>query len=191
MPVPDFDHNDVLPPHLGDPRRPDELTPFPATSEEVCLRFATSPARMVILAGWLEFRKQLDAMGITQGFQWLDGSFLENVEVVAGRAPDDLDVVTFYTSPAGVDPKALRDLRDLLIATLPEFFDRAASKARFKLDHFGIHLGAPGPSLVDNTRYWTGLFSHRRDGVWKGMLRVELNTPAGDSAGAKIVAAAP
>jgi hypothetical protein len=32
------------------------------------------------------------------------------------------------------------------------------------------------------TRYWIGLFSHRRDGIWKGMLRMELNTAADDIA---------
>ncbi|HEX9784266.1 MAG TPA: hypothetical protein VGA56_16255 [Opitutaceae bacterium] len=34
---------------------------------------------------------------------------------------------------------------------------------------------------VEWTRSWTGLFSHRRDGIWKGMLRIDLNTPAEDT----------
>lgn len=188
MPIPSFDHNEVLPPHLGDPRRPDELTPFPATSEEVCQRFATSTERKAILTGWLDFRKELAALGITQGFQWLDGSFLENIEATGGRAPNDLDVVTYYAVPSGVVPT---DLLTLLQRALPEFFDRTACKARFKLDHFGIHLGARGSALVDNARYWTGLFSHRRDGVWKGMLRIELNTGLSDTEAAKLLNSIP
>ncbi|HEY2343535.1 MAG TPA: hypothetical protein VGH90_10915 [Chthoniobacteraceae bacterium] len=188
MPIPNFDHNEVLPPHLGDPRRPDELTPFPTTSEEVCQRFATSPERRTILDGWLNFRSELSNIGITNGFQWLDGSFLENVEATQGRAPNDLDVVTFYYPPAGVTAAALLPV---LQRELPEFFDRPASKARFHLDHFGIHLGTSGIGLVDNTRYWAGLFSHRRDGVWKGMLRVELNTAAHDITAAAVLTAAP
>ena len=179
MPIPTFDHNEVLPPHLGDPRQPNELTPFPVTSEEVSQRFATSPERKAILAGWLEFRGELARIGITQGFQWLDGSFLENVEVSERRAPNDLDVVTFYHLPAGL---TVNDLLALLRAQLPEFFIPRQCKARFKVDHYGVHLGASGASLVENTRYWSALFSHRRDGVWKGMLRVELDTPASDIA---------
>jgi hypothetical protein len=35
---------------------------------------------------------------------------------------------------------------------------------------------------VDLTRYWILLFSHNRLGVWKGMLKVELNTPDHDAA---------
>lgn len=191
MPIPNFDHNDVLPPHLGDPRKRDELTPFPATSEEVCLRFGTSAERTAILTGWLGFRKELTALGITDGFQWLDGSFLENIEASEGRPPNDLDVVTFFVSPVGIDPKDLRDLQIKIVATLPEFFDRTASKARFKLDHFPIHLGAPGPALVENTRYWAGLFSHNRNNVWKGMLRIELNTPVSDTTAWKLLTATP
>jgi hypothetical protein len=33
------------------------------------------------------------------------------------------------------------------------------------------------------TRYWFGLFSHRRsDGIWKGMLQVRLEDVADDAA---------
>jgi hypothetical protein len=188
MPIPNFDHNDVLPPHLSDPRRPDELTPFPATSEEVCQRFATSPERITILRGWLNFRSELTELGITDGFQWLDGSFLENIEASEGRSPNDLDVVTFFSVPPDM---ASSTLLTMLQGRLPEFFDRAAAKARFKLDHFGVHLNAPGPALVDNTRYWAGLFSHNRNNVWKGMLRIELNTLLSDTEAGKLLSAIP
>ena len=77
MPIPNFDHNQVLPPHLGDPRVRSQLSPYPATSEEVCRKFATSDERGEILRGWLQFRQRLLALGVTDGFQWLDGSFLE------------------------------------------------------------------------------------------------------------------
>ena len=35
-------------------------------------------------------------IGIGSGFQWLDGSFLENVEMTEKRDPGDLDLVTFF-----------------------------------------------------------------------------------------------
>ena len=158
--------------------------PFPATSEEVCQRFATSPERLIILDGWLRFRQELTRLGVTTGFQWLDGSFLEDVEKSASRAPNDLDIVTFYRPPVGVYPA---DLLGQLQTGLPAFFLRTEAKKLFKLDHFGVHLGSRSEALVDSTRYWTGLFSHNRAGVWKGMLRIELNTPVEDTAAAALL----
>lgn len=178
VPIPAFDHNNVLPPHLGDPRVRGDLSPFPATSLEVCERFGGSAERRAILEKWLGFRGQLHALGITTGFQWLDGSFLEDVEATESRAPNDLDVVTFYSMPPG---EMALDFLNRIQESLPAFFDRRLSRMAFSLDHFGIHLGSSGAALVDHVRYWSGLFSHRRDGVWKGMLRVDLNTPVEDN----------
>ena len=99
MAIPDFDHNQVMPPHIGDPRRPDQLSPYPATSEEVCRKFGTSPDRRAILRGWLNFRTRLTQLGIVSGFQWLDGSFLEDIEGIEARQPRDLDLITFFVPP--------------------------------------------------------------------------------------------
>lgn len=180
MPIPDFDHNDVLPPHLGDPRRFDELSPFPATSSEVCQRFGTSAARKLILQRWLDFRTRMTATGITSGFQWLDGSFMENRD----ETPNDLDLVTFYEIPTAESADAFLARVDV---NFPEFFDPHLSRRDFFVDHFPVHLGQKGASLVDSTRYFSGLFSHRDDGVWKGMLCVELNTLAEDTKAAQIL----
>ena len=59
MPIPAFS-NDVLPPHTSDPRRREQLSPFPCTTAELCQRFATSPERLTILDGFLRFRELLD-----------------------------------------------------------------------------------------------------------------------------------
>jgi hypothetical protein len=56
----------------------------------------TTPARLTILDGFLQFRQRLRAAGLAVGFQWLNGSFLQDVERFEGRDPGDLDVVTFY-----------------------------------------------------------------------------------------------
>jgi hypothetical protein len=32
---------------------------------------------------------------LNQGFQWLDGSFAEQIELLEGRPPKDIDVVSF------------------------------------------------------------------------------------------------
>ena len=46
-----------------------------------------------------------------------------------------------------------------------------------------VRLNWDGNVIVEHTRYWCGLFSHRKDdGVWKGILKVDLNTIADDDA---------
>lgn len=128
----------------------------------------------------------MTGLGIVAGFQWLDGSFLENVEATESRDPNDLDIVTFFQLPAVPDLVAYQQR---VLAEFPEFVDHNLSKANFQLDHFPVHLGAPSFALVEHTRYWSGLFAHRRDGVWKGMLRVELNTPIDDNKAVEILRA--
>ena len=77
-PIPDFDHNLVLPPHMGDPRAISQLSPYPCT------------------------------------------------------------------------------------------------------DHYPFDAGASPDKTVEYSRYWSLLFSHNRLGVWKGMLKIDLDTPADD-----------
>src|SRR5262245_49215124 len=100
MPIPPFDGIlNVLPPHLGAPGMVLDLSPYRCTVAEVCDRFAISPARKRILDGLLKLRAELFALGI-EGFQWLDGSFVEDIEAQEGRDPGDMDVVTFVANPA-------------------------------------------------------------------------------------------
>lgn len=175
MPIPDFDHiTSVLPPHLGDPVVPANLSPYLCTAVELCTKFATSPARKAILRGFLKIRQELMRLGI-QGFQWLDGSFLEDIELLEGRDPHDLDVVTFITDPS--------DMAVLTPALGPrdDLWKPARSKALFCVDHYVLPLCSPPEEVVEQTRYWYGLFSHRRDSTWKGMLRVELATITDDA----------
>lgn len=57
-----------------------------------------------------------------------------------------------------------------------------ASRISFNLDHYCLDAGYDAAVTLEQTRYWMLLFSHNREGVWKGMLRIELNTPADDKA---------
>jgi hypothetical protein len=60
------------------------------------------------------------------------------------------------------------------------------------LDAFFIDLNASPESIVNVSRYFLGLFSHRRvDGLWKGMLQVRLENVADDAAAAAALAPAP
>jgi hypothetical protein len=174
MPIPAFDGIlNVLPPHAGNVTQPGDLSPYHCTLTELCDRFATTPARKTILDGFLNFRGELRSLGI-QGFQWLDGSFLEDIETQEGRYPKDIDVVTFVAQPT-----SLADIQ-AAFGPRPELLHRPSVKNSFSVDHFQIPLCSSPERVVDSTRYWYGLFSHRRDRVWKGMLRVELMDKAED-----------
>lgn len=167
MPIPDFDHNGVLPPHIGNPAAsPSDLSPYSVTTLEICQRWGMSKEREEILAGLIELRAALRQVNITTGFQWLDGSFLEDCESVRGSRPKDIDVVTYYYHQALPSP---------LPPIFPTLVNRVATKAKFRVDHILVCLNWPPETLIDQCKYWFGLFTHRKaDQVWKGMLRIEL-----------------
>lgn len=172
MITPNFDHNNVIPPHTGDPTSPQDVSPYKCDSLELCKRFATSPQRNKLLLGLLDFRQQLAEFGILEGFQWLDGSFLENIEVSQNRSPNDIDVVTFFIDN-GLDV-------DTVFKEFPEFIYAEKSKSTYGLDHYPVDFGHKPELTVESSRYWIQLFSHNRLGIWKGMIRLELNTPTID-----------
>ena len=177
MPIPPFDGIlNVLPPHLGDPRIAADLSPYPCTVAEICERFATNEKRKQILAGFLALRKMLLSLG-WKGFQWIDGSFLEDIESQEGREPGDIDVITFVEIP-----QAPIALIASISSSTPNLLSRDEVKAAYFVDHFWLSLGSRPAVIVDQARHWYGLFSHRRDRVWKGMLLVRLDDPGDDAA---------
>jgi hypothetical protein len=115
----------------------------------------------------------MNSLGIVYGFQWLDGSFLENIEASEGRSPRDLDVVTFFGGLSIADQNNIR-------ASFPEFANPGLAKNNFTLDHYPVDYSYNPDVTVEQTRYWLQLFTHNRLGVWKGILRLSLNTPIDD-----------
>src|SRR5438552_1910212 len=130
-PIPVFDHNLVLPPHLGDPVTSSQLSPYPCTTLDLCQRLGTTPERCAILGKFLDFRDRPRSEGLTNGFQWLDGSFLEDVETRESRPPKDLDLVTVYW---GYDLA----FQTGLVARFREFASPVLSKAAYSLDHYNL-----------------------------------------------------
>lgn len=173
-PIPDFDHNLVLPPHLGNPADgSSEMSPFLCTTIELCEKFGNTPERRRILKRYLEFRMRLRSAGISKGFQWLDGSFMEDIEKQQNRPPNDLDLVTFFW---GYDLEEVARAK----AEFPAFGGRSIAKRDYDLDHFSVDAGINPLITIEFTRYYGLLFSHNREGVWKGMLRIDLHTVADD-----------
>lgn len=163
----------VLPPiNASQPVSP-ERSPYVVSLTDYVLRFGTSPERRAVIAGYLKYRAALHQVGLSQGFQWLDGSFLEHVEAIEGRAPNDLDVVTFYNIPTN------RTQKELLAAD-PALFDHALLKTTYQVDAYLVNLGTLPELLTQQSAYWYSVWSHRRNGLWKGFVQVEL-APAKDA----------
>jgi hypothetical protein len=177
MPIPAYTIDAVLPPYVG-PLGPggasEDMSPYSVTAVEVAVTLGSTDQRRAILRNWLRHRAALRAIGFDRGFQWLDGSFVEN------KDPKDLDVVAFLYRPPNTHDVAA--LKALVFANLP-LFDRNEVKAAFDLDLFVVDLDGSAETLVNMARYFLGLFSHRRgDDLWKGMLQVRLEDIADDTA---------
>jgi hypothetical protein len=178
MAIPAFNASGVLPPHMGNPTH--GVSPYVVTASELVGRFATTRERIDVLTGLLTYRSELAAAGILDGFQWLDGSFAEDIETLEGRPPADIDVVTFARRPTPVAD--LTDWTTFFVAN-KHLFDPNALKARLKCDAYYVDLDQAPNLVVTTTAYWCGLFSHRRAGLWKGMPFLPLmsdDTIAGD-----------
>jgi hypothetical protein len=176
MPIPSFTLDGVLPPYVG-PNGPggraEDLSPYECSAVEVVTTFGTTPNRQDVLRRWLDHRSRLRAIGLDIGFQWLDGSFVEQKE------PRDLDIVSFTFRPQAV--VNLPDWQALVLANRA-LFERGAVKNAFRLDAFFVDLHGHPEITVEAARYLIGLFSHRRgDGTWKGMLKVRLENRADDA----------
>lgn len=175
MPVPNFTIHGVLPPYIG-PNGPggdpSDMSPFEATVLEVTQRFSTTTDRRVILRHWLQHRSEMAGLGMDSGFQWLDGSFVED------KTPNDIDVITFFRRPVGHESD---QGIGLLFVNQADVLRRPMVKARLRVDAMFVDLNATPERTVHLTRYYGSLFSHRRgDDLWKGMVSVPLD-PATDT----------
>ena len=179
--IPPHTLSHVLPPFINnDPRNRANISPYDTDLCEVIDRFGTGSARVEILRGLLEFRTALLGVGIVSGYQWISGSFTEGIETLESRPPGDVDIVTVAHRPAHAKDdsswwKFFSENQDL--------FDPVANKTRFHCDTYYIDLQNLPEYLVLDVSYWYGLFSHRRGGLWKGMLRIPLQ---GDDVAAQI-----
>lgn len=172
--IPKFTQSGVLPPFLsGDsPVNRHTTSPYKASLVGFVTRFNTSEKRRKILLGFLKYRRLLKDRGITEGFQWIDGSFIEDVEFTQKRDPNDIDVVTFFARPDDVKEK--EHWRQFVKEN--EFvFNTPKLRQELLCDAYVVDLDLPPHVLVENTKYWYGLFSHKKDTyLWKGMVEVAL-----------------
>jgi len=178
--IPNWTAQGVIPPiDVIDPTSANR-SPYRVTATDFALRFGTSKDRCGIIDGLLRYREALHAAGLASGFQWIDGSFLEQVETLESRPPNDVDVVTFYDLPAGETQRSIQ-------AKNADLFDHDKVKVNFHVDAFLVHLAAEPTRLVSHSAYWYSVWSHRRNQAWKGYVEIDLDGSDDQAAAAMLV----
>jgi hypothetical protein len=178
--IPSWNAAGLMPPVQDVQSVGENRSPYAVDLCEVVEQFSSSAARIVILEGLLNYRAALHGAGLVDGFQWLDGSFMENVELLQQRPPNDLDLVTFFYLPANTNETQLASVAASL-------FDNDFTKKSYKIDAYAAVLGeAADPSLVKQVAYWYSIWSHNRAGQWKGFLQIPLS-PDSDAAARQLL----
>ena len=179
--IPDWDDSGLLPPFLDNPASPRDRSPYRASLGETMVRFGSAGVgRRELLSGLLNFRAALHSVGLTRGFQWIDGSFVEDVESSRGRAPADIDVVTFFHIPEGHTEESFAN-------AFPDFFNPTAMKWDFGIDAYlaAVNLN-DSDTVARRAAYWHDIWSHTRDGLRKGYVQVDLDPREDESARAAL-----
>ncbi len=170
--LPNWNSNGVIPPIDEQQPISVERSPYLVSLTDFVLRFGRTQERISVLNGFLRYRAALHSVGLVSGFQWLDGSFLEHVELLESRPPNDIDVVTFFELPAG---KTQLDLQ----SQAPDLFPATRSaqltlKNTYHVDAYLEYLGKAPARLVRQSSYWYSMWSHRRNQSWKGYIQIDL-----------------
>jgi hypothetical protein len=79
--IPPWNAEGILPPIDAAAPTSANRAPYAVSLSDFVLRFSTSQERIGILTGFLNYRAALHAAGLTSGFQWVNGSFMEQVEI--------------------------------------------------------------------------------------------------------------
>ena len=138
MTIPAWDNQHRLPPVR--PRTPEweqhettNRSPYKASIVEFVSRFAGSAHRVYLLHRFLDYRRDIYDAGIKDGFQWINGSFVEDIENKDEdqRPPNDIDVVTFYYPPQNRSESYL------------ELFNTVKTRPKYDVDAYPVELGDP------------------------------------------------
>jgi hypothetical protein len=142
------------------------MTPFRASLEDVVRVLAATPERCLIVEGLIAFRSRLHALGMTEGFQWIGGGFVEK----RASDPKEIDVVTFFRKPSAWTTS---HAETSAIAENREIFAPGGARARYRCDAYFVDLGHP--TALRWITHWCGVYSHQKEThAWKGFLELPL-----------------
>ena len=166
--LPNFNAEGILPPFYGGTiTTGSSHSPYDTKAVQVVQTLCTSDTRRKIAAGWLGHREGLRQAGVTEGFQWIGGSYLEN------REPRDIDVVTFFNATEVASQVGLN--KSEFMTQHRHLFFTSETKARFLVDAYFVDTSLPFAAALKQSAFWLNLFSHQRGTrLWKGMLKVDL-----------------
>ncbi|MGV1869702.1 DUF6932 family protein [Agrobacterium rosae] len=179
MSIPHFDNRGLIPPvDMANPVGA-LRSPYSASIVELVQRFGYTPQRRRLLRNLIDYRALFASDEYAQGVQFIDGSFVEDVEAVRNRDPQDIDVFSLVYPPA----KYVADFSLWLNQGMPfweaSLVNRQANKQLYSLDTYGIIVDDQIPifSTMHDIMYWYGLFSHQRDTFqWKGFVALGIDT---------------
>ena len=128
--------------------------------------------------GLLDLRASFRSAGLREGFQWVDGSFVDDPGHRT-EEPKDIDVVTFFHLPPGETQQSFSTKNSPI-------FDASANKIRYGVHSYFVVLDPNNIAyMIDRTCYWNSFWSHDRESQWKGYLEIPLSS--GDDEEAKAV----
>ncbi|WP_166739056.1 DUF6932 family protein [Alkanindiges illinoisensis] len=177
-----FDMAGVIPPIApGESGSSLQRSPYVCTMPAFIDIFAATHARINILKGLLNYRQELYKAGVIEGFQWLNGSFVTDIETLESRPPNDIDAVTFFELPPGETQRSF-------MPKAGDLFLPHEAKKKYSVDGYQMVLGQGLTAYSVNTiSYWYSMWSHRKsDNMWKGFFHVPLS-PGDDAVASKLL----
>lgn len=177
MPLPSFNSNGILPPVAGSNPTDVERSPYIVNMSELVQIFGTTPTRRQLLKNLIVYRQLISSGGYTAGLQFIDGSFVEDVETHSQRDPQDIDVFSLLHVPARYMQDQPAWQHGGFQFWAEEIQNQPRNKKRFQLDTYAALVEEfELLGLLQNVMYWYGLFSHQRDTfAWKGFVVVVLD----------------
>ena len=121
------------------------MSPYNVPLTELALRFGFTPPRRSLLIGLLDYRAAWHQIGIRDGFQWVNGSFV--ISSQDGKEPSDIDVVTFFHVPSG-------ETQESVLKADPSIFDPKQSKVKYSIDGYFVALDSDPRYLIRGITYW-------------------------------------
>lgn len=177
MVIPPFDKRGFLPPFLGADATTPLRSPYGSTMVELVGALGTSPERLNLLFGLVKYRQMLTSLGYTMGEQFIDGSFVEDIETTESRPPGDIDVLSFVVRPVQYQGNSAAWKTIGVLQWKDQIINHSLNKQRYLVDSYAVAIDQIGPGgLINATIYWYGLFSHKKVSQhWKGFVRIPLD----------------